>query len=214
MKKHLKSKRIAAVAVAALALAGGGATLASTSAPAAAQVDPASELYGRLLTRTELPGFTAWNCPVVQTDARRWSQGSGSVEQLRRNGFAAGLRQTLRSDGLGADASVSVARYDSARGARSELESEIAAARRHGRTSTAFAVPDIPGARGFTLSVGDTKRIGVGFTDGRYLHLVAVAFSSSATRQPSKAQLVAAATVLYERVHGRPRVSVPLVLAR
>ena len=73
MKKHLKSKRIAAVAVAvaALALAGGGATLASTSAPAAAQVDPASELYGRLLTRSELPGFTAWNCPAVQTDARR-----------------------------------------------------------------------------------------------------------------------------------------------
>jgi hypothetical protein len=202
MKKHLSSKRIAAVAVAALALAGGGATLASTSAPAAAHVDPASELYGRLLVRTELPGFTAWNCPLVQTDARRWAQSSLSVEQLRRNGFAAGLRQTLRSYSLGAEASASVARYDSARGARSELENEIAAARRHARTYTAFPVPDIPGARGFTLS-GNTKRLNVGFTDGRYLHRLSVGFPSSATQQPSKAQVVAAATALYQRIHER-----------
>ena len=214
MKKHLSSKRIAAAAVAALALAGCGVTLASTGTPAAAPADPASALYGRLLVRTELPGFIAWNCPAVQTDARRWAQGSSAVEQLRRNGFAAGLRQTLRSDSVDADASASVARYDSARGARSELESEIAAARRHAHASTAFAVPGIPGAHGVTLTEAGTKRIDVGFTDGRYLHVVGVVFSSSATRQPSKAQVVAAATALYERVHEQPSPSMPLVLAR
>jgi hypothetical protein len=201
MNKHLTSKHIIiAAAVAALALAGCGATLASTMR-APAPVDHVSELYGRLLVRTELPGFTSWNCPLVETDARRWSQGSLSAV----DGFAAGLKQTSHSDSPGIDAAASVAWFGSAAGASSALDSEIAAARLEPRAYTEFTVPGIPGARGFTLSDGRTTRHNVAFTDGRYLHLVSVGFSSKVVQQPSQAQVVAAATALYQRVHEEPR---------
>lgn len=209
MKKHL-SKHVAAAAAAAVALAGAGATVASTSA--SASVDPAQELYGHLPMRPELPGYIALACSRVEGDARGWTRGPQSgVAQLRANGFTAGVK--LHSQHLGANAVESVARFDSAEGAHSQLEGDVNAARLSRQAYAAFAVPGVRGAEGFTVSGGGTTRYTVTFADGRYLYVVSVSFSSNAAYRPAKAQVVDAATALYDSVHERDRVS-PLTRKR
>jgi hypothetical protein len=201
MTKHLTGKRIVtiAVAVAVVALTGAGATFARVSAPAPA--DPTGALYDRLIVRAELPGFTPEVCPKVETDAGRWARGNLSVDQLRRNGFVGGLRQPLQSSRLDADALVSVALFGSAHGARTEIDNEIASARRSSGSFTAFTVAGIPAARGFALSGRGTAGYNVVFSDGPYVYLVGIGFRAGTAKHHSNAQAIAAATALYRRVH-------------
>jgi hypothetical protein len=201
MKKHLTSKRIAtiAVALAVVALTGAGATFARESAPVPA--DPVGALYERLIVRAELPGFTAPICPSVETNASRWARGNLSVDQLRRNGFVAGLRQTLYSNRHDADALVSVALFGSAHDARTEIENEIGSARRSANSFAAFPVPSIPAARGFALSGRGSAGYNVVFTDGPYVYLVGIGFAAAGAKHHSNAQTIAAASALYRRVH-------------
>jgi hypothetical protein len=196
MTRHLTGKRIVtiAVAVAVVAITSAGATFARVNAPAPA--DPTGVLYERLIVRAELPGFTRQICPNVETNASGWARGNLSVDQLRRNGFVAGLRQPLQSGRLGADALVSVALFGSTHGARTEIDNEIASARRSSGSFAAFTVAGIPAARGFTLRGRGTAGYNVVFSDGPYVYLVGIGF-----RAGTATQAIAAATAFYRRVH-------------
>ena len=59
-----------------------------------------------------------------------------------------------------------------------------------------FRVSGIPGARGF----GDQGGINIVFADGDYAYLVGAGWNGS-TQTVTKAQLLAAAKLLYHRVH-------------
>jgi len=201
MTKHLTGKRILtiAVAVAVVALTGAGATFARESAPIPA--DPVGALYERLIVRAELPGFTSPICPSVETNASRWARGNLSVDQLRRNGFVAGLRQTLHSNRLDADALVSVALFGSAHDARIEIANEIASARRSAGSFAPFPVASIPTARGFALRSPGIAGYNVVFADGPYVYLVGIGFVAGTAKHRSNGQTIATATALYGRVH-------------
>jgi len=201
MNAHLTRSRLAAVAVVLGVLAGTSIALARVAAPAPAAA--ASTLYGRLLLPRELPGFASPICPRVETDGSRWALGYLPVDQLRRNGFVAGLGEELHSNSLDADAVSVVALFKSTDGAQTELQDELAAARRGPAGLTTFPVAGIPGARGFALAGGGSQEYKVAFTDGPYLHLAGIGFVAGAVRHPSKAQLVAAAAALYRRVHAQ-----------
>jgi hypothetical protein len=153
-------------------------------------------LVQRVLRSNELPGFVSMSCPLVVTDAGSWARGHVSSDALRRNGFVEGLRQPLHSDALRADALSVVARFSDAAGARREVEDEFAAARSSAGGFAAFSVPLVPGARGFALLDRGPATYGVLFSDGRFEYLVRAGAAS-------RAQVVAVATALYRRVHGR-----------
>jgi len=201
MNARLAGIRIATVSVVAAALATVGVTLARTAPPVPSGSVP--PLYGRLVLPTELPGFSSPVCPLVQTDVGRWANGFLSVDQLRRNGFVAGLRELLHSKALDADGVSSVALFASARGARAELRDELAEARQTAARSSTFPVTAIPGASGFALSSGHASGYNVAFADGRYLYLLGIGFSGDSAQPRSKTQLLAAARALYRRVHGQ-----------
>jgi hypothetical protein len=72
------------------------------------------------------------------------------------------------------------------------------------KTSTPFAVSGIPGSSGWTATGNDgTSGHNIIFTDGPFTYHVGVGWGTQVTSPPTRAQLIAAATTLYKRVHGR-----------
>jgi len=173
-------------------------------APAAAQASAPLKLQQRLLRPNEFKGFTASGQHRVIRSAGAWSGGYLPVADLRLHRFVAGVREHLHSSALNADGLGVVAQFRTAKGARAETRSELAYFRTRVGTYIPFAVPSIPGARGYTAIGGGVKGYNVYFSDGPFQYLVGAGFSSSANKAPSKAQVIAAATELYRRVEGHP----------
>jgi hypothetical protein len=140
----------------------------------------------------------------VVRSASAWSGGNLPVADLRKDGFVAGVREQLHSRTLNADGLSVAAQFRTAKGAHAEVRSELAYFRNRVGTYKPFTVASIPGARGYTAISGDFKGYNVYFSDGPFQYLVGAGFSSSASRAPSKAQVIAAAAELYHRVDGRP----------
>ena len=69
--------------------------------------------------------------------------------------------------------------------------------------SVVFAVAGIPGAVGFEQTGASGGR-NVAFADGRFYYLVGDGWNNSAKDAVPRATLIAAATKLYQRVHGLP----------
>ena len=65
-------------------------------------------------------------------------------------------------------------------------------------------MPGIPGAHGFTLTATDGEGHNATFSDGPFTYHLGVGWGTQLTNPPAHAQLIAAATALYKRVHGRP----------
>jgi hypothetical protein len=195
MKTRLSMRSVGAVIVCVTAVAGTGVVLADAATPP-------MPLYERVLQAHEFPGFFSNFCPVVETGAGRWAGTQLSVDALRENGFVAGIREELRSTALAADALSVAAQFRSTQAARAEMEHELAAS--HVGSFVGFAVQGIPGARGFTRSSGDSKGYNVMFTDGLFQYLVGAGFATNARKPPTRAEVIAAATTLYRRVHGHP----------
>ena len=85
--------------------------------------------------------------------------------------------------------------------AQAELAASAHELRKQARPS--FRVASIPGARGLGSSKGRVGGLNVLFADGRFVYLVGVGWNNAKNR-PTRAQLIAAATHLYRRVHGHP----------
>ena len=177
------------IVLCAAALAAAGVSASSAPLPLQARVLRASDM--------QLFPFTARG-QVTAHDAASWSRTSGlTVAELRQDGFVAGVREDLRSlrtDSVGIS---TAAQFATPAGARKAAAQSVV-------LGTRFAVPGIPGARGFTFYRGsdDSKQFYVAFADGDFAYLVGFARPMDGGL-PHTTALLAAATSLYHRVAGR-----------
>jgi hypothetical protein len=192
-------------------LAAAGASLVLLQVAAAAPLP----LTARLLQASELAGFHTDQGIARYDTAALWvqsdptlttAQRAAEVARLRREGFK-GLAQRFYAHGSRQEAVSWVMQLGSAAAARSELATTIEKFHvqdvAQGAKFTPYTVASIPGARGFGLRGGGQAGENVFFSDGPFLYLVGVAWPTSAADPPSRASLIAAATKLRARVHGR-----------
>jgi hypothetical protein len=189
VSKHAVFGTVAALCVVALA-----ANAAQASAPLT--------LEQRVLRPNEFSGFTAMGRHPVIRSANAWSGGNLPTADLRQHGFVAGVREQLHSRALNADALSVAAQFKTAKGASAEARSELAYFRSSVSGYKPFSVPSIPGAHGYIATGSGIKGYNIIFSDGPFQYLVGTGFSSTAKKAPSRAQLIAATTELYRRVHG------------
>jgi hypothetical protein len=141
-------------------------------------------------------------------DVNAWLSGEGptraaDASRLRRLGFVAGVGENFVTAASPGGAGLSlVEQFGSSQAARQELAAQVKAP--PGGTYKAFAVAGIPGARGFDLSSGGSAGANVAWADGPFYYLVGAGSAQGAAHPPTHAQVIAAATVLYRRVHGHP----------
>jgi hypothetical protein len=125
-------------------------------------------------------------------------QRASEAASLKALGFVAGLDEQLAPSkgGVANEGGVSLVElFHSSHGASGEVASQLKQALKRGES--AFAVPGIPGARGFGFS-GSSTNANVAFAVGPYYYLIG--FSAPSASAPTRAQLIAAAQSLYRRV--------------
>jgi hypothetical protein len=110
---------------------------------------------------------------------------------LRKDGFAGGIFEQLRWQARNIEGLSMVVQLGSPAAARKYLTM-------YNGLHTPFPVAGIPGARGF----GDQGGINIVFADGDYAYLVGAGWRPGSTHAVTKVQLLAAAKLLYRRVHG------------
>jgi hypothetical protein len=193
------------------ALAVGG----NTQLPKGTALEPL-HITGRVLRAGDLPGFVPKERPTTVASADAWSKvaPSGGIDveaRLRQARFVAAVREDLKwTKGSDRGALSAVVRLGSPKAARAEIAQQVrdfAGQLKRGavKTSTPFAVPGIPGSSGWTATGNDgTSGHNIIFNDGPFTYHVGVGWGTQVTNPPTRAQLIAAATTLYKRVHGRP----------
>jgi hypothetical protein len=175
------------------------------TAPGGSQ--PAHGIGALVLRRGELPGFSTQSAVSTATAATRFASDEGiaadkvqkEAARLARVGFRSGAIEHLMSP-AGAEGLSVVERLRSPGSARAEVA--FAATPQPGTQQTDFAVPGIPGARGFDSSGAQSSGHNIAFAVGSYYYLVGAGWPSVVQHPPSRAQLVTAAERLYKRVHG------------
>jgi hypothetical protein len=126
------------------------------------------------------------------------AQQASEAARLKGLGFIAGIGERLepaQGPGAAGEAISLVEQFRSVHGANGEVAAQLKQALARGET--AFAVPGIPGARGFGSSTASPPDANVAFPVGAYYYLVG--FGSST---PTRSQLITAAQRLYRRVRG------------
>ena len=154
----------------------------------------AGDLAGFIPQGYQAPSTSAQSAVAEYPPERRASEAA----KLKALGFIAGITEHLGpAQGIGAtgEAISLVEQFRSAHGANGEVAAQLKQALARGET--AFAVPGIPGARGFGSSTASPPDANVAFPVGAYYYLVG--FGSSA---PTRSQLITAAQRLYRRVRG------------
>jgi hypothetical protein len=149
-----------------------GAALAhGATAHEAVTTDP--NLETRVVELGELPGFWAANCPIALSSATAWAQSdSTEATALQSEGFAAGVRELLRSSSGELGVSVGL-QFRSASGARADLERREQLAGRDGY-ATSFPVPGAPSVRGYSVESAGSTTVHVAFSRGAEEYAVAV----------------------------------------
>ena len=184
-------------------------TTSSGAGPAAVTPPPGTPAalrgaHGGVLLAGDLPGFVPQGYRAPSTSAQSEvaeyppEQRASEAARLKALGFIASISERLApANGIGAtgEAISLVEQFRSAHGANGEVAAQLKQALARGET--AFAVPGIPGARGFGSSTATPPDANVAFPIGAYYYLVG--FGSSA---PTRSQLIAAAQRLYRRVRG------------
>jgi hypothetical protein len=163
-------------------------------------------LKQRVLAAGELAGMKPVSAPEVVAGAYAWATDSfpkssqkEELARFRSLGFVAGIDENLITPGNTDRYGLSLMEeFSSAKSAGAELVHAAAA----NPTWTRFAVPGIPGARGFELIHGATGGCNVGFTDGPFYYIIGAGWLGGSRNAVSRAQLIASALVLYRRVHG------------
>jgi hypothetical protein len=177
-------------------------------------------LSARVIQPGEFPGFLALpgQSTTLYKSPKQWvsvdtnltpAQVSARTARLRREGFVALLSRQLGTQTPEPWGGLSwVMQLRSAASARAELAANVRDAASMSkppkRSYTAFPVGGIPGARGYHLTspggVGDN----VLFADGPFVYFVGFGWSGNPKSRPTRAQLLAAATRVYKRIHGHP----------
>jgi hypothetical protein len=161
-------------------------------------------VHGGVLVAGDLPGFVPRGFLAPSTSAQSEvaefppERRASEAARLKALGFIASISERLApANGIGAtgEAISLVEQFRSAHGANGEVAAQLKQALARGET--AFAVPGIPGARGFGSSNSSPPDANVAFPVGAYYYLVG--FGSSA---PTRSQLISAAQRLYRRVRG------------
>src|SRR3984893_580233 len=160
--------------------------------------------HGSVLRAGELPGFVPQGPLTLSTSAQSAvaeappDQRASEAASVKALGFVAGLVEKLAPSkgGVAGEGGVSLVElFRSSHGASGEVASQLKQALKRGES--AFAVPGIPGARGFGFS-GSSTNANVAFAVGPYYYLVG--FGTGGSGGPTRAQLIAAAQSLYRRV--------------
>lgn len=192
-----------AALAAGLPVGGGGALAAAKPQPL--------PLRDRLVRQGDFAGYRVEPATHSFKTAKAWvangphvRPASVDVGRLQREGFVAALSEFLdrgseRQSGLSW-----VVQLGSAAAARVELNADLAETIAAGGHFKRFSVPAIPGAKGYSVSGGGATGENLFFADGPFLYLVGQGYSSANTNPPTRADLIAAATTLYRRVHGHP----------
>ncbi|HEX4033868.1 MAG TPA: hypothetical protein VHX66_05440 [Solirubrobacteraceae bacterium] len=198
-----------ACVVVALGAYGNGGTGESDVPPAHAFDAVGSlPLTKRVLRSGDLAMMVRTSPPTVTAGADAWAAGEGlqpgaianEADRLRALGFDEGVDENLKTRGNGDRYGLSlVERFSSAGAAKAELD-HVAG---RGAGWTYFTVTGIPGARGFESSRGRYGGRNVAFTDGKFYYLVGAGWSRrKAADKVPRAGVIAAARLLYGRVHG------------
>jgi hypothetical protein len=218
------------VVIAAIALTGGGVlgacgssshnTTSTSTSAAAAATSPASTaalppnappalraVAGRVLNAGDLPGFSPHGRRTVGLNVTTWieeehlppPEGVREATRLQRLGFVTAVHEQLVPASGPAEAISIVVLFGSHQAARNNVAAEAQMAETRG--ASAFAVPGIPGARGFGGSSGGSSGYNVAFADGAYYYLVGAGYPTGTRHPPTRQQLMAAARRLYARVH-------------
>jgi hypothetical protein len=162
--------------------------------------------HGSVLRAGELPGFVPQGPLTLSTSVQSAvaeappDQRASEAASLKALGFVAGLNEKLAPSkgGVANEGGVSLVElFRSSHGASGEVASQLKQALKRGEST--FAVPGIPGARGFGFS-GSSTNANVAFAVGPYYYLVG--FGTGGAGGPTRAQLIAAAQSLYRRVRG------------
>lgn len=177
-------------------------------------------LAARVIQQGEFPPFLSLpgQSTKLFTSAAKYVHGDLSLSsaqmtaktaRLKREGFRAilirqlGTRQQEPFGGLSW-----VMQLGSAAFARAELVANVrdakASAKPPRSTYAVFSVATIPDAHGYHLRDNGGSGDNVVFADGPFVYLVGVGSAGTARTGPTRAQLIAAATRLYKRVHGHP----------
>jgi hypothetical protein len=187
----------------------GAAVLASVAVAAPGPLP----LSARLIRNGDFVGLRPELSTQLYKTARAWirldplltkSHASAEVARLKREGFA-GVRLEYLDRGPTAHSGVSwVMQLGSSASARAELGASFAEDVRASKgKASSFAVPVVPGARGYRVSAGGLFGDNVYFSDGNFLYLVGQGWSSRDKKPPTRSALIAAVQKLYARVHGR-----------
>ena len=182
--------------------------------PSSAATGQPLPLAGRVLRAGEFPGFIPKQQPSALTDVAAWNKvaPSGGVDvraRLMREGFVAGVREDLTwTKGNDRGALSAAVRLGSPTAARAEIAQELRdfhaeVGHRGVLTYTAFAVPGLPAAHGFTKTATDGAGHNIIWADGPFIYHVGVGWGAQVTDKPTQGQLISAARTLYSRVHGR-----------
>jgi hypothetical protein len=152
-------------------------------------------LTARVLHAGDFLGLRPQGRVVVVPSPQQWAltEPPGSpfdAALLRKDGFAGGIFEHLHWQARNTDGLSMVVQLGSPAAARKYLAS-------YNGLATPFPVSDLPNAHGF----GDQGGINIAFADGDYAYLVGAGWNGS-TPTVTKAQLLAAATLLYHREHG------------
>jgi hypothetical protein len=171
-------------------------------------------LRDRLIKPGEFAGFRPQSRTHLFKTAKAWvlsgphpsaSQTAAEITRLQREGFVAVLSEFLDRGSERGNGLSWVLQLGSGASARRELNASVSENEAaSGGSFSAFAVPAIPGARGFRVSGGGVLGENVLFADGPFLYLVGQGWSSADPHPPTRAGLIAAATTLYRRAHGHP----------
>jgi hypothetical protein len=188
--------RSARVGVVSLAIAAGAAAVAAAALP----------LTGRVLRAGELARMTPSGQVGVIEGAAAWvMSGLGpnqmaEIARLRKLGFVAGVRENLYAHNNPARGGLSaVEQFSSATAARVEVAHESVA----NGPWLSFPVHAIPGARGFEHLGSQRNDRDVAFADGSYYYVVGAGWDGPSSNAISRSTVVATASRLYQRVHGR-----------
>jgi hypothetical protein len=180
---------------------------ASTASSASSAPSALGGVKGRVLTAGELAGFKPAGNRTLGVDAASWAASGGTPASRRSSettrltglGFVAAISEHLQPTSGGAAEGLSIVeQFRSAGSARTELAYQVKQGTGPGVTT--FAVPGIPGASGFGGSSSETTGMNVAFSKGAYYYLVGAGWPTGTSSTPTRAELIAAAQHLYNRV--------------
>jgi hypothetical protein len=182
------------------------ASAANGTASAPASLPPGTPAslrgpHGVMLRAGDFADFVPRGYTPPATSAQSWTaefppaQRAPEAARLKAAGFVAGINEQLSRTSGGGEAISVVEQFHSDKRAAAEVVAQLNQAL--GRHETPFAVPGVPGARGWGFSKTSTPDANVAFAVGAYYYLVG--FSAPSAGGPTHAQLITAAQRLYSR---------------